>query len=136
MTRRGAAPRAALALAAAAALLLAACAGGPPAGPAAAPGAAPGATPAAAGERAATIQRTASGVAHVSAPDFEALAYGMAYAYAEDNVCLTAQHLVTVRGERARTFGAAGSGLLGLRRLPNEIIDLFIAAHMDDAALA
>ncbi|MBI5721402.1 MAG: penicillin acylase family protein [Burkholderiales bacterium] len=121
----------------AAAALLAACAGGPPAAGPAGPGAA---GPAAAGvsgsERAATLQRTAHGVAHVSAPDFETLAYGMAYAYAQDNVCLTAQHLVTVRGERARTFGASASGLLGLRRLPNEIVDLFIAAHMDDAALA
>jgi len=112
----------------AAAMLLAACAGpaGAPGGPAGAPAA----------ERAATIQRTAHGVAHVSAPDLEALAYGMAYAYAQDNACMTAQHLVTVRGERARTFGATGSGLLGTRSLPNEIIDLFVAAHMDDAALA
>jgi len=132
---RSAARRLALPGAAAAALLLAACAGAPP------PGERPGRSPqppepAAATQRAATVQRTANGVAHVSAPDFEALAYGMAYAYAQDNVCLTAQHLVTVRGERARTFGAARSGLLGLRPLPNEIIDLFIAAHMDDAALA
>ncbi|MBL8347651.1 MAG: penicillin acylase family protein [Rubrivivax sp.] len=125
---------AARACVAAAATLLSACAGAPP------PGSGPSRLPllpeAAATQRAATVQRTANGVAHVSAPDFEALAYGMAYAYAQDNVCLTAQHLVTVRGERTRSFGAAGSGLLGLRQMPNEIIDLFIAAHMDDAALA
>jgi acyl-homoserine-lactone acylase len=84
-----------------------------------------------------SIQRTAHGVAHISAPDMETLAYGVAYAHAEDNVCQTAQQLVTVRGERSRTFGGGTArGLLGLRSLPNEQIDFFIAAHMDDAALA
>jgi acyl-homoserine-lactone acylase len=86
--------------------------------------------------RTATIQRTANGVAHINAPDWETLAYGMAYAYAQDNLCLTAQHLVTVRGERSRHFGGAATAALGLRQLPNEQIDLFVAAHMDDAALA
>ena len=86
--------------------------------------------------RTATIQRTAHGVPHISAPDPETLAYAMAYAYAQDNVCLTANQLVTVRGERSRYFGAATPGLLSRRMLPNEQIDLFIAAHMDDAALA
>ena len=83
----------------------------------------------------ASIQRTANGVAHISAPDYETLAYGVAYAHAQDNVCQTAQQLVTVRAERARYFGA-GTGLLGLRALPNDQVDLFIKAHMDDAALA
>ena len=85
--------------------------------------------------KAVTIQRTANGVPHISAPDMHTLAYGVAYAHAQDNVCQTAQHLVTVRGERARTFGAKGSALLGRRVFSNEQIDLFIAAHMDDAAL-
>lgn len=84
----------------------------------------------------ATIQRTAHGVAHVSAPDFETLAYGVAYAHAQDNVCQTADHLVTMRGERARWFGGQATGMLGLRHLPNTVLDFFVAAHMDDAALA
>ena len=103
----------------AAAALLAACATGPT-GPDA---------------RTATIQRTANGVPHISAPDPETLAYAMAYAYAQDNVCMTADQLVTVRGERARWFGGATPGLLARRMFPNEQIDLFIAAHMDDTAL-
>jgi acyl-homoserine-lactone acylase len=36
----------------------------------------------------------------------------MAYAYAQDNVCMTANQLVTVRGERSRHFGGATPGLL------------------------
>ncbi len=87
-------------------------------------------------QRSATIQRTAHGVAHINAPDLETLAYGMAYAYAQDNVCMTADYLVTARGERSRTFGPTATSGLGLRSLPNEQIDLFVAAHMDDAKLA
>lgn len=86
-------------------------------------------------QRSASITRTAHGVAHVVAPDMRTLAYGVAYAHAQDNVCQTAQQLVTVRGERSRHFGAA-TALLGRRMLPNEQIDFFVAAHMDDAALA
>lgn len=86
--------------------------------------------------RTATIQRTTNGVPHISAPDPETLAYAMAYAYAQDNVCMTANQLVTVRGERSRYFGAATQGLLARRMLPNEVIDFFIAVHMDDASLA
>lgn len=82
------------------------------------------------------IQRTAHGIAHVEAPDYESLAYGVAYAHAEDNVCQTANELVTVHGERSNFFGADERALLGLRVLPNAQIDIFIRAHMDDAALA
>ena len=104
-----------------AALLLAGCAAIPTGGPEA---------------RTVTIQRTANGVPHISAPDFETLAYGVAYANAQDNVCQTAQQLVTVRGERSRSFGPTATALLGRRVLSNEQIDFFIAAHMDDAVLA
>ncbi|MEX2496993.1 MAG: acylase [Woeseia sp.] len=82
------------------------------------------------------IQRTTHGIAHIEAPDYESLAYGVAYAHAEDNVCQTADHLVTIRGERSRFFGARQQGLLGLRILPNDQIDVFIRAHMDDEAIA
>ena len=104
---------------AAALLLLTGCANAPPS----------------ANTRAVTIVRTAHGVPHISAPDVETLAYGVAYAHAQDNVCQTAQQLLTVRGERARAFGGAATALLGRRVLQNEQIDLFMAAHMDDAAL-
>ena len=81
--------RQALFAAAAAALLLAGCA-----------------TRGSAPERpAVTIVRTALGVAHINAPDMHTLAYGVAYAHAQDNVCQTAQQLATVRGERARSLG-------------------------------
>jgi len=92
-------------------------------------------TPGALGERSVTIERTAYGVPHITAPDAQSLAYGVAYAYAQDNLCMTADQLVTARAQRSRHFGPKTTGLLGRRYLPNEQIDLFIAAHMDDAAL-
>lgn len=91
--------------------------------------------PSALDARTATIQRTANGVPHISAGDPETLAYAMAYAYAQDNVCMTADQLVTVRGERSRYFGPSAPGLLARRMLPNEQVDFFMAAHMDDASL-
>ena len=88
------------------------------------------------GSRSVSIERTTHGIAHITAPDYEGLAYGVAYAHAQDNVCQTAEHLLTVRGERARFLGPAGTGELGLGRMPNPQIDLFVRAHMDDAGLA
>lgn len=88
------------------------------------------------GAPSATITRTTHGVAHIQAPDLETLAYAVAYAHAQDNVCQTAEHLVTVRGERSRHFGAKAQGAFGLRAMPNEVIDLYVAARMDDAMLS
>jgi acyl-homoserine-lactone acylase len=82
-----------------------------------------------------SIQRTSHGVPHISAPDFELLGMGIGYAYAQDNVCLTADALLSARGERSRFLGGSVRGLLARRQLPNEVIDSFVAAHMDDAAL-
>ena len=86
-------------------------------------------------DRSVTIERTTYGIPHITANDPESLAYGVAYAYAQDNVCMTADQLVTARGQRSSTFGAQTIGLLGRRYIPNAQIDLFMAAHMDDAML-
>ncbi|ADU36609.1 penicillin acylase family protein [Variovorax paradoxus] len=86
--------------------------------------------------RSVTIERTTYGIAHVTASDYEGLAYGTAYAHAQDNVCQTAEHLLTLRGERSQFLGAQNTGEIGLGRAPNAQIDLFIRYHMDDEALA
>lgn len=88
------------------------------------------------GTRSVTIERTTYGIAHITAADYEGVAYGVGYAHAQDNVCQTAEHLLTVRGERSQFLGAEGTGELGLGRATNAQIDLFIRSHMDDAALA
>lgn len=92
-------------------------------------------TPVPSSERSVTIERTTYGIPHITAQNLESLAYGVAYAYAQDNVCMTADNLVTARGQRSSTFGSKTTGQLGRRYLSNEQIDLFIAAHMNDAVL-
>lgn len=134
-TRNRAAPRGGIRLNARTSTLCLTSAAGLLAGLLTACGTAPGGAPAV-DARSVQIQRTAHGVAHIQAANLESLAYGVAYAHAQDNVCQTANQLVTVRGERSRWFGAEASGLLGLRPLPNAQIDPFVRAHMDDAALA
>ena len=81
------------------------------------------------------VTRTSHGVAHVESTDDEGLAFGLGYAHAQDNVCATADALVTVRGERSRWFGSDTSGLLGERTLPNRVIDLYVRSQLDDARL-
>jgi acyl-homoserine-lactone acylase len=94
------------------------------------------ATAPAAGSRTVTIERTTFGIAHITASDWEGIAYGTAYAHAQDNVCQTAEHLLTLRGDRSQFLGAQALGDLGLGKVANAQIDLFIRYHMDDEALA
>ena len=53
----------------------------------------------------ATIRRTAHGIPHIKAADWEGLGYGYAYAAAEDNICRLADAYVTANGERSKYFG-------------------------------
>ncbi|MFP5304678.1 MAG: penicillin acylase family protein, partial [Gammaproteobacteria bacterium] len=56
-----------------------------------------------------TVTRTALGIPHINANDYASLGYGYGYAFAEDNVCVLQEDLVTIRGERARYFGRGGT---------------------------
>ncbi|WP_026145412.1 acylase [Pseudomonas asplenii] len=53
----------------------------------------------------ADIRRTTFGVPHIRATDERGLGYGIGYAYAQDNLCLLANEIVTVNGERSKFFG-------------------------------
>ena len=75
------------------------------AGPAAAAGDA-----VAAGGYAAVIKRTSYGVPHISASNMGSVAFGQAWAYAEDRFCDLADQVVKVRGERSRWFGPGADG--------------------------
>ena len=89
----------------------------------------------------AEIARTSYGVPHVRSNNFSGLGYGLAYAYAQDNVCMFADTLLTVRGERARFFGPtahatrAANGEYGAvidyLDLPNEASDFFFKGYLD-----
>jgi acyl-homoserine-lactone acylase len=95
----------------------------------------------------AELIRTEGGIVHVTSSDFAGLGYGLAYAYAQDNACMLADHLLTVRGERSKYFGpdapatrsvhgeysAQVQYTLGLK---NADSDFFYRAYLDSAALA
>ena len=87
------------------------------------------------------VSRTAHGVPHVRAENFRSLAYGLAHAYAQDNLCMFADSVVTVRGERALFFGGqarprqragdeygGGSNFMDLN---NEESDFFFKGYLD-----
>jgi acyl-homoserine-lactone acylase len=86
-------------------------------------------------EREITVQRTSYGVAHIQARDLEDLAYGFAYAHAQDNVCQTLEFLVTVRGLRSKHFGPEAKGYFGLRDFENHQIDTFVRFVMRDTVM-
>ncbi|MBA2349170.1 MAG: penicillin acylase family protein [Solirubrobacterales bacterium] len=55
------------------------------------------------------IQRSAHGTPHIEGKTLFDAGYGNGYTMAEDHLCVLADVYVTVRGERARFFGPAGS---------------------------
>ncbi|WP_286913970.1 MULTISPECIES: acylase [unclassified Pseudomonas] len=59
----------------------------------------------------AQIRRTSFGVPHIVAKDERGLGYGIGYAYGQDNLCLLANEVLTVNGERSRFFGAQAKTL-------------------------
>ena len=77
----------------------------------AAPSAAPGATVDASRAKSVTITRDTNGIPHIQAANFQALGYGEAWAFSQDNFCTLAQDFVTVNGERSRYFGPQGLSL-------------------------
>jgi len=78
------------------------------------------------------IRRTTFGIPHVLAADERGLGYGLGHAYAQDNLCLLAQEVVTVNGERARHFGPDGELVPGLG---NVGADVFFRWFNTDAAV-
>jgi acyl-homoserine-lactone acylase len=53
----------------------------------------------------AEIRRTEYGIPHIMASDYGSLGYGYGYAFAQDNLCVMADRVVTLRGERSSYFG-------------------------------
>ena len=91
---------------------------------------------AAAGKRfKASITRTTYGIPHIKAATWEGVGYGVAYAYAEDNLCLLAEEFATVAGERSLHFGPDGKAVLGFQEVDNLASDVFFRAMMDLPAL-
>ncbi|MEY9934374.1 acyl-homoserine-lactone acylase [Catenulispora sp. GP43] len=51
------------------------------------------------------IRRTEYGIPHILAGDYPSLGYGYGYAFAQDNICVMADRMLTVSGERSRFLG-------------------------------
>lgn len=83
----------------------------------------------------AEIVWTEYGVPHVRAQTFAGLGYGQGYAFAKDNLCLLADHFVTLRGERTKVFGAEGFAQVAFAKIPNVESDAFFHAAIDAQAL-
>ncbi|WP_165390787.1 penicillin acylase family protein [Pseudoduganella lutea] len=111
-----------------------------------------GAPPAPAGRAGLTaeVTRTSHGIVHIRASDFAGLGFGLAYAYAQDNVCMLADSILTVRGERSRYFGGEAKPTAGVDGeysvvidylnlhnfdLRNEESDFFFKAYLDPERL-
>lgn len=88
----------------------------------------------AAGYRA-EIVRTQYGIPHVTAADYGGIGYGQAYAYLEDNLCLIADKVVTVNGERSKVFGPDATNVVAFVETPNLETDFFFKANLDIVAL-
>ena len=56
-----------------------------------------------------TVTRTSLGIPHITANDFGSMGYGYGYAFAEDNLCVLYDDLLTIRGERAKYLGPDGT---------------------------
>lgn len=69
----------------------------------------------------ARISWSSLGVPHIQASDERGLGYGIGYAYARDNLCLLADEVLTVSGQRAQLLGRAGHSSTGLDNLTSDI---------------
>jgi acyl-homoserine-lactone acylase len=59
----------------------------------------------------AEIRRTEHGIPHIKAEDWAGLGYGYGYAFAQDNLCLLAEMVVTANAQRSLLLGASDANL-------------------------
>jgi acyl-homoserine-lactone acylase len=83
----------------------------------------------------ASITRTTHGIPHVTANNWRGIGYGVAYAYAQDNLCMLAEEFVTVAGERSLHFGPNEKSSIGFEPVENIASDVFFRATIDAAQL-
>ena len=79
----------------------------------------------------ASITRTTYGIPHIAADTWQGVGYGVAYAYAEDNLCLLAEEFATVAGTRSQHFGPEAKAVLGFQEVDNLSSDVFFRAMID-----
>ncbi|WP_214324397.1 penicillin acylase family protein [Nonomuraea sediminis] len=86
------------------------------------------------GRYSAQIRRTEYGLPHVSAKDYGGLGFGYGYAFAQDNLCVLASWVVTLRGERSRYFGPQARSDDPVRPVANLVSDVYYKS-VDDSGV-
>lgn len=71
------------------------------------------------------------GVPHVQARDEQGLGYGIGYAYAQDNLCLLADEVLTVNGQRARFLGRGGQSSAGVENITSDLFFQWLNGDAD-----
>ncbi|RSN09366.1 peptidase S45 [Nonomuraea sp. WAC 01424] len=87
------------------------------------------------GRYSAEIRRTEYGIPHVSAKDHGGLGFGYGYAFAQDNLCVMASWVVTLRGERSRFFGPDAKSDDPVRPVANLTSDLYHKSVADSGVV-
>ncbi len=82
-----------------------------------------------------SIVRTAHGIPHIRATNWQGIGYGVGYAYGQDNLCLIAEEFATIAGERSLHFGAKAGAVLGFEPVDNLSSDLFFRSAINLPAL-
>lgn len=78
------------------------------------------------------IRWTKYGVPQVTARNHEDLGFGYGYAMAQDRICGLANHVLSLRGERSRWYGAEGRTMAGFLTTSNLSSDLFFRVQLSD----
>ncbi|MEU6717288.1 penicillin acylase family protein [Nonomuraea sp. NPDC046802] len=88
------------------------------------------------GRYSAEIRRTEYGIPHVSARDYGGLGFGYGYAFAQDNLCVLASWVVTLRGERSRHFGPQAQSDDPVSPVANLVSDVYYKSVADSGVVA
>ncbi|WP_447752578.1 penicillin acylase family protein [Sphingopyxis fribergensis] len=83
----------------------------------------------------ATITRTQFGIPHIKAKDYRGLGFGIAYAEAQDNICLMADSYLSISGERSKYLGADKPVWVGIAPATNIDNDIYYSVMNDTAKL-
>lgn len=82
------------------------------------------------------IRRTSFGIPHIKAEDYGSLAFGVAYAYAEDNLQMIADAILTVRGDRSQYLSTETTVSIGGTKISNLDSDFFFKFYLNGGDLA
>ena len=78
-----------------------------------------------------SITRTDFNIPHIKSDSWGGVGYGVAYAYAQDNICMMAEEFATVAGTRSLHFGPDNASVLGFSEVDNITSDVFYRSQIN-----